>query len=71
MTYPESEARAETVPDPVESPCIGVCTLGPGNICIGCFRTTDEIGNWLNYSGKDRARIIAQLPARMEALFSK
>lgn len=69
MTYSESETGADT--DLIESPCIGVCTLGPGNICIGCFRTTDEIGHWMNYSQQDRSRILAELPRRMDALFSE
>jgi len=55
----------------IASPCVGVCTLGPGNICIGCLRTAAEIGNWLNYSNQQRQRIIEQLPQRLEALFAK
>jgi len=55
---------------PVRSPCIGVCTVGPNSLCIGCLRSTDEIGNWLNYSDGERERIIAELPGRLEALFA-
>jgi len=55
----------------VESPCIGVCTLGPGDICLGCLRYSAEIGNWLNYSEQDRKRIMSQSSARLEALFAR
>ncbi len=56
--------------NPVQTPCIGVCTLGPNSLCIGCLRSTDEIGNWLAYSDKERSRIVAELPGRLEALFA-
>jgi len=56
--------------DPVCSPCIGVCSLGPGNLCIGCLRSAEEIGNWLNYSSHQRSRIMSELPARLPILFA-
>ena len=31
----------------VESPCINVCKIDESKtLCIGCFRTLDEIGEW-------------------------
>jgi len=56
--------------DEVSTPCIGICTLGPKDLCIGCFRTADEIGNWLNISSNERDRIMAELPDRLEVLFA-
>ena len=36
------------------SPCICVCTMDPATgLCIGCYRTLDEIAAW---SGMDDAR---------------
>jgi uncharacterized protein len=52
------------------SPCIGVCTLAPSGMCIGCLRTSDEIGMWSNYSAGDRTRIMLELPQRLESLFT-
>jgi predicted Fe-S protein YdhL (DUF1289 family) len=54
----------------VSSPCIGVCTLGPNSLCIGCLRTSEEIGNWMTYSDAERDRITTELPTRLEALFA-
>ena len=31
---------------PVESPCIGNCCLDDSLICLGCFRSLDEIKEW-------------------------
>ncbi len=53
----------------IESPCIGTCTLGPDDLCIGCFRSGAEIGNWLNYSAERRRAIMLELPQRAQQLF--
>ncbi len=52
------------------SPCVGVCTLAPNGLCIGCLRSGEEIGNWLNYTAGDRARIMLDLPQRFKSLFA-
>ena len=50
------------------SPCIGVCTLDGRGHCTGCFRSTDEIANWLHYSDAQRARLMNEvLPEREDA----
>ena len=57
---------AETV---VESPCKRVCVVHPAaRLCIGCGRSLDEIGRWIDFAPAERARIMAQLPARLAAL---
>ena len=49
----------------IESPCIRVCTLDrSGELCLGCFRTLDEIGAWASLTDAERERVIAVLPAR-------
>jgi len=53
----------------IESPCIGTCTLGPDDLCVGCFRTRREIGAWLSYSAEQRRAIMQALPARAQQLF--
>jgi predicted Fe-S protein YdhL (DUF1289 family) len=40
-------------------------TLG---LCIGCGRSLEEIGRWTDFAPAERARIMAQLPARLAAL---
>ena len=49
----------------VLSPCIKVCTLdASGQLCLGCFRTLDEIGQWAQLSNAARARIVEELQER-------
>ena len=41
------------------SPCVGICKL-ENAICIGCYRTTEQIINWINYTDKERDRIMKE-----------
>ena len=55
-------------PDYVPSPCISVCELdADGRICVGCFRTLDEIAVWGSLDATAKRRILAELPARKAA----
>lgn len=50
----------------IESPCVKICEVDMAQRrCRGCGRTLDEIGNWVRYSPLERARIMAELPARL------
>jgi predicted Fe-S protein YdhL (DUF1289 family) len=53
----------------IESPCIGTCTLGPDDLCVGCFRSATEITGWLGYTPEQRREIMQALPARADRLF--
>ena len=52
----------------IESPCIRTCTLdAEGRVCLGCFRTLDEIMAWTQLSEAERAGVIERLAARRSA----
>jgi hypothetical protein len=52
----------------IASPCTKVCTIDPrSQLCRGCGRTLDEIARWMSLGDSERARIMAELPARLEA----
>ncbi len=53
----------------VESPCIRVCVIHPvERICIGCYRSAEEIAGWSRMTPEERRRIMAELPARAPLL---
>ncbi|SDN27702.1 hypothetical protein SAMN05216196_1018 [Lutimaribacter pacificus] len=55
--------------DEVESPCVKVCVVHPGErICIGCYRTVDEIARWSRMTSAERRAVIDALPARAPRL---
>lgn len=44
----------------VQSPCTKVCKIdGDRRLCIGCWRTLDEIAAWLDMSDAQRLETIA------------
>jgi uncharacterized protein len=55
--------------DEVQSPCIKLCVVHPEErLCVGCFRTIDEIATWSQKTPSERARIMADLPDRAPRL---
>jgi predicted Fe-S protein YdhL (DUF1289 family) len=55
--------------DEVQSPCIKLCTIHPAErICVGCYRSIDEISAWSRLSPDARRSIMAELPSRAPRL---
>ena len=62
-----SDSFAE--PARMETPCIKFCTLDSrSGLCLGCARTIGEIARWSSMTDSERARIMAELPARRARL---
>ena len=56
---------------PLETPCLNICLLDDeAGLCVGCWRTLDEIARWGSMSEGERRAIMAALPARKERLES-
>lgn len=53
---------------PIWSPCKKICLVDPAHsICVGCFRTLDELGRWTMMSDQDRRQVKGELKAREDA----
>jgi len=53
----------------IDSPCVKVCQMSPERgLCIGCWRTLDEIARWSIMRDEERARVLAALGERRAAL---
>lgn len=51
--------------DEVDSPCIKLCVIHPAaKICMGCFRTIDEISGWSRLDNHSRQILKEALPSR-------
>ncbi|HVF64754.1 MAG TPA: DUF1289 domain-containing protein [Casimicrobiaceae bacterium] len=49
----------------VASPCTSVCTIDPASgLCLGCFRSLDEIAGWSVFTDKEKREVLALLPER-------
>ncbi|MFO1281275.1 MAG: DUF1289 domain-containing protein [Burkholderiales bacterium] len=52
-------------PGGVVSPCRSICVMDDAvGLCVGCFRTLDEIAAWSRYDDARRRAVIAELPER-------
>lgn len=48
----------------ITSPCVGICRLDDNKVCIGCFRSSDEITYWRTYTEEEREVIREKLVTR-------
>jgi predicted Fe-S protein YdhL (DUF1289 family) len=56
-------------PAPVPTPCIDVCTMDEAaGLCLGCARTAEEIGAWLEADAGFKRAVWDALPARRARL---
>ncbi|MDO5706133.1 MAG: DUF1289 domain-containing protein [Paracoccus sp. (in: a-proteobacteria)] len=52
-----------------QSPCVNICVMHPSEgICVGCYRTLDEIASWGLMSAEARRAVLADLPVRKPTL---
>ena len=56
----------------IESPCRKVCVIHPlSQLCIGCYRTAEEIRLWSSYSKEFRKALLVELPQRSDFAIPK
>ncbi|MGF1462655.1 MAG: DUF1289 domain-containing protein [Maricaulaceae bacterium] len=55
------------IPAP-KSPCVKVCFISPDSgLCLGCYRTLEEIAQWSSLTADEQAAVWAAIPAREAA----
>lgn len=58
--------------DEIQSPCVKLCVVHPEErICVGCFRSIDEISSWSRLTPEARSQIMAELPGRAPRLHKR
>ena len=48
----------------VKSPCIEVCSLSDHDVCVGCYRTANEIIEWFSANDQRKREILAAVSER-------
>ena len=57
ITLPQNEM--------IESPCVDVCRMSEARgVCIGCYRTLEEIARWRDMSEDEQTRLLTELQRR-------
>ena len=49
----------------VGSPCVSICMLDEADVCTGCFRTANEITDWMELDDEAREAVILAARERM------
>ena len=53
----------------VQSPCISVCCMSDNSgLCLGCFRTRDEIAGWSSAGDDSKRSVWKLIKHRMDGL---
>ena len=48
----------------VKSPCISVCALDANDMCIGCYRTGQEITDWGDMDNEKKSEVMKSVAKR-------
>jgi len=49
---------------PIKSPCVNVCYLDDKDICQGCYRSGEEITQWMRLDNDGRREILKKVAER-------
>ena len=62
---PAPRREPGAAPRSIATPCVKVCIVdGASSLCLGCYRTLEEIGGWAGLTDDQRAAIMGDLPGR-------
>jgi len=50
----------------VLSPCVGICSLDENDVCVGCFRSGDEINQWWQEDNAGKRSILQNVELRLK-----
>ena len=53
-------------PEEPASPCISVCVLDDQDVCMGCYRSAEEITDWFMSSAQEKHEILARARKRLD-----
>ncbi len=49
---------------PLPSPCVSICALNDDDICIGCYRSADEIMSWGKLEESEKRQVYMNIARR-------
>ena len=51
----------------INSPCRKICKIDKEDgLCIGCYRNTREVSNWIYFSEDEKTKVLLELKKRKE-----
>ncbi|MCK6264541.1 DUF1289 domain-containing protein [Vibrio sp. ZSDE26] len=64
MNRPKPIIKSSSKQGRIESPCIRHCCLNDDDVCMGCYRTLEEILAWNSLSMTQKFKIINECNKR-------
>lgn len=61
------EGKNKQAGEVVKSPCVHICCLDEQDVCLGCYRTCDEICQWGAMSSDERKQVLKKVAERENA----
>lgn len=58
---------SDSAPTPVPSPCVSICALDDNNVCLGCYRSGEEISRWGELSNDEKRAVMEKVGERERA----
>ena len=52
----------------VTSPCVSICLLNDEDICVGCYRSAEEIRQWMNMDDDCRRDVLIECADRAKQI---
>ena len=50
----------------IKSPCKNICKYNKHKICVGCFRSMEEIVRWTSYTNEEKKMVLSNITERRE-----
>ena len=59
-----STSARKNAPARIASPCVSICALNAEDVCVGCYRSADEISSWMLLDDDERRAVLARAVER-------
>lgn len=59
---------SQIIDKPVRSPCVSVCVLNKQDICVGCYRSGNEISHWGKMDNQEKRQILKKMDERAKTM---
>jgi predicted Fe-S protein YdhL (DUF1289 family) len=63
-----SDAKKSSSGKTINSPCVSICALNEDDVCVGCYRTGNEISHWGTYDNDKRLGVLKLAFGRAKAV---
>ncbi|MBW7846955.1 MAG: DUF1289 domain-containing protein [Bacteroidales bacterium] len=50
----------------IKSPCQLICIYDEDRVCIGCYRTQEEVVNWDRYTDEEKLQVLRNTAERRQ-----